>query len=169
MRDRLVFFRSSALPTSVRDRGVGGQILSARPIKSTRSGRALGRGPLLCTVDRFTTCREATTSRGSVCASCQAVNGKLPSNRNLVNTVPRASAVPFQQFHSDDIARVRALLGESAAPGVDVFALRTKLGMTQRVFGAQFGVSRQQIQKWESSGVSPHRRQLDNSSRWQMS
>jgi DNA-binding transcriptional regulator YiaG len=60
-----------------------------------------------------------------------------------------------------DAARLRALLGESTVPGVDVFALRTKLGMTQRVFGAQFGVSRQQIQKWESGAVSPHRRQLE--------
>jgi transcriptional regulator with XRE-family HTH domain len=56
---------------------------------------------------------------------------------------------------------VRSLLGESIAPGVDVFALRTRLGMTQRVFGAQFGVSRQQVQKWESGAAWPHRRQLE--------
>jgi DNA-binding transcriptional regulator YiaG len=59
-----------------------------------------------------------------------------------------------------DAARLRALLGESLAPGVDVFALRKKLGMTQRVFGEQFGVSRQQVQKWESGTAWPHRRQL---------
>jgi DNA-binding transcriptional regulator YiaG len=60
-----------------------------------------------------------------------------------------------------DAARLRALIGESTAPGVDVFALRKKLGMTQRVFGAQFGVSRQQVQKWESGAAWPHRRQLE--------
>jgi len=32
--------------------------------------------------------------------------------------------------------------------------------MTQRVFGAQFGVSRQQVQKWESGTAVPHRNQL---------
>jgi DNA-binding transcriptional regulator YiaG len=60
-----------------------------------------------------------------------------------------------------DAARLRALLGESMAPGVDVFEVRTKLGMTQRVFGAQFGVSRQQVQKWESGAAWPHRQQLE--------
>ena len=54
-----------------------------------------------------------------------------------------------------DAARLRALMGESIAPSVDVFALRKKLGMTQRVFGAQFGVSRQQVQKWESGAKRP--------------
>lgn len=33
--------------------------------------------------------------------------------------------------------------------------------MTQRVFGEQFGVSRQQIQKWESGKAAPQRTQLD--------
>jgi len=47
-----------------------------------------------------------------------------------------------------DAARLRALVGEHAGPAVDVVDLRAKLGMTQRVFGAQFGVSRQQVQKW---------------------
>jgi DNA-binding transcriptional regulator YiaG len=60
-----------------------------------------------------------------------------------------------------DAARLRALIGESLAPGVDVFALRKKLGMTQHVFGAQFGVSRQQVQKWENGAAWPHRRQLE--------
>ena len=60
-----------------------------------------------------------------------------------------------------DAARLRALIGESIAPGVDVFALRKKLGMTQRVFGEQFSVSRQQVQKWESGTAWPHRRQLE--------
>jgi DNA-binding transcriptional regulator YiaG len=45
-----------------------------------------------------------------------------------------------------DAARLRALLGESIAPGVEVYALRKKLAMKQRVFGEQFGVSRQQVQ-----------------------
>lgn len=60
-----------------------------------------------------------------------------------------------------DAARLRALVGEHAGPAVDVFDLRAKLGMTQRVFGAQFGVSRQQVQKWESGTAVPHRNQLD--------
>jgi transcriptional regulator with XRE-family HTH domain len=33
--------------------------------------------------------------------------------------------------------------------------------MTQRVFGEQFGVSRQQVQKWESGKATPQRSQLD--------
>jgi DNA-binding transcriptional regulator YiaG len=60
-----------------------------------------------------------------------------------------------------DGARLRTLLGESLVPGVNVFALRKKLGMTQRVFSAQFKVSRQQVQKWESGAAWPHRRQLE--------
>ena len=60
-----------------------------------------------------------------------------------------------------DAARLRALVGEHAGPAVDVFDLRAKLGMTQRVFGAQFGVSRQQVQKWERGTAVPHRNHLD--------
>jgi hypothetical protein len=37
------------------------------------------------------------------------------------------------------------LVGEPGESAVDVFDLRAKLGMTQRVFGAQFGVSLQQV------------------------
>jgi hypothetical protein len=48
-----------------------------------------------------------------------------------------------------DAARLRSWLGKDTGSVVDVFDLRSKLGMTQRVFGAQFGVSRQQVQKWE--------------------
>jgi len=33
--------------------------------------------------------------------------------------------------------------------------------MTRRVFGAQFGVSRQQVQKWESGKATPQRSHLD--------
>lgn len=60
-----------------------------------------------------------------------------------------------------DAARLRAMVGERAGPAVDVLDLRTKLAMTQRVFGAQFGVSRQQVQKWESGTAVPHRSHLD--------
>ena len=60
-----------------------------------------------------------------------------------------------------DAARLRAWLGEDPSTIVDVFDVRATLGMTQRVFGAQFGVSRQQIQKWESGKAMPHRSQLD--------
>ena len=57
--------------------------------------------------------------------------------------------------------RHRAFERDTSARGVDVFALRSKLGMTQRVFGAQFGVSRHQVQKWESGAAWPRRRQLE--------
>jgi DNA-binding transcriptional regulator YiaG len=60
-----------------------------------------------------------------------------------------------------DSARLRAMVGDSAGPAIDVFDLRAKLGMTQRVFGSQFGVSRQQVQKWESGAAVPHRSHLD--------
>jgi DNA-binding transcriptional regulator YiaG len=43
-----------------------------------------------------------------------------------------------------DAARLR-LLGEPVGNTVHVFELRQQLGMTQRVFSAQFGVSRQQV------------------------
>jgi transcriptional regulator with XRE-family HTH domain len=42
-----------------------------------------------------------------------------------------------------------------------VYDLGAKLGMTQRVFGTQFGVSRQHVQKWESGAAVPHRNRLD--------
>ncbi|MGH9420606.1 MAG: helix-turn-helix domain-containing protein, partial [Thermoanaerobaculia bacterium] len=60
-----------------------------------------------------------------------------------------------------DAARLRTWLGKDTGTVVDVFDLRSRLGMTQRVFGAQFGVSRQQVQKWESGKAAPRRSQLD--------
>jgi DNA-binding transcriptional regulator YiaG len=60
-----------------------------------------------------------------------------------------------------DAARLRTMVGRHEGPAIDVFDLRAKLGMTQRVFGAQFGVSRQQVQKWESGAAVPHRNHLD--------
>jgi DNA-binding transcriptional regulator YiaG len=60
-----------------------------------------------------------------------------------------------------DAARLRALLGQETGTVIDVLDLRAKLGMTQRVFGAQFGVSRQQVQKWESGKATPQRGHLD--------
>jgi excisionase family DNA binding protein len=60
-----------------------------------------------------------------------------------------------------DSARLRAMVGDYGGPAIDVFDLRAKLGMTQRVFGSQFGVSRQQVQKWESGAAVPHRSHLD--------
>ena len=59
-----------------------------------------------------------------------------------------------------DAARLRAMVGEYPGPAVDVFELRQKLAMTQRVFGVQFGVSRQQVQKWESGAAVPRRNHL---------
>ena len=52
-------------------------------------------------------------------------------------------------------------MGEPVGNAVNVFELRQKFGMTQRVFGAQFGVSRQQVQKWESGKATPQRSHLD--------
>ena len=52
------------------------------------------------------------------------------------------------------------MVGKHEGPAIDVFALRFKLGMTQRVFGSQFGVSRQQVQKWESGAAVPRRNHL---------
>ena len=60
-----------------------------------------------------------------------------------------------------DAARLRTMVGKHEGPAIDVFDLRAKLGMTQRVFGSQFGVSRQQVQKWESGAAVPHRSHLD--------
>ena len=60
-----------------------------------------------------------------------------------------------------DAARLGELLGEPAGNAVNVFELRQKLGMTQRVFGARFGVSRQQVQKWESGKATPQRSHRD--------
>jgi transcriptional regulator with XRE-family HTH domain len=62
---------------------------------------------------------------------------------------------------SCDAARLRGWLGKDAGAPLDVFDLRAKLGTPQRVFGARFGVSRQQIQKWETGKATPHRSQLD--------
>jgi transcriptional regulator with XRE-family HTH domain len=53
------------------------------------------------------------------------------------------------------------LVAEETGPVVNVFELRARLRMTQRVFGAQFGVSRQQVQRWETGKATPHRSQLD--------
>ena len=53
------------------------------------------------------------------------------------------------------------MVGDYTGPAIDVFDLRAKLSMTQRVFGAQFGVSRQQVQKWERGAAVPHRSHLD--------
>ena len=60
-----------------------------------------------------------------------------------------------------DAERLRALLGGKTGPIIDVFDLRGKLGMTQQVFGSQFGVSRQQVQKWENGKATPQRSHLD--------
>jgi DNA-binding transcriptional regulator YiaG len=83
--------------------------------------------------------------------------GKLGVSRACVSRWEKGLRAPQR----GDAARLRAWLGKDVGTPVDVFDLRTKLGMTQRVFGAQFGVSRQQIQKWETGKATPHRSQLD--------
>ena len=82
--------------------------------------------------------------------------GRLGVSRACVSRWERGLRAP----HGGDAARLRALVGEPGRSAVDVFDLRAKRGMTQRVFGAQFGVSRQQVQKWESGAAVPHRSQL---------
>jgi DNA-binding transcriptional regulator YiaG len=81
---------------------------------------------------------------------------KLGVSRACVSQWEKGVRAP-QRGHA---AQLRAWLGTDASV-VDVQNLRLKLGMTQRVFGAQFGVSRQQVQKWESGKAAPHRTQLD--------
>jgi DNA-binding transcriptional regulator YiaG len=83
--------------------------------------------------------------------------GRLGVTRACVSQWEKGKRIPQQA----DAERLRQLLGEPVGNAVNVFELRQKLGMTQRVFGAQFGVSRQQVQKWESGKAIPHRSQLD--------
>jgi DNA-binding transcriptional regulator YiaG len=84
---------------------------------------------------------------------------RLGVSRACVSQWEKGLRVPRQ----GDAARLRTWLGTNSSTTVvvDVFELRAKLGMTQRVFGARFGVSRQQVQKWESGKAIPHRSQLD--------
>jgi DNA-binding transcriptional regulator YiaG len=102
--------------------------------------------------------------RGDVARACQVLNcsraqlaARLGVSRACVSRWEKGLRAPQRA----DALRLRSVVGESLAPGIDVFELRTRLGMTQRVFGAQFGVSRQQIQKWETGSAWPHRRQLE--------
>jgi DNA-binding transcriptional regulator YiaG len=83
--------------------------------------------------------------------------GRLGVTRACVSQWEKGRRMPQRA----DAARLRQLLGEPVGNAVNVFELRRKLAMTQRVFGAQFGVSRQQVQKWESGKAMPHRNQLD--------
>jgi DNA-binding transcriptional regulator YiaG len=82
--------------------------------------------------------------------------GRLGVTRACVSQWAKGKRVPQQS----DAARIRQLLGEEEH-AVNVFELRQKLGMTQRVFGVQFGVSRQQVQKWEGGKATPQRSHLD--------
>jgi DNA-binding transcriptional regulator YiaG len=82
--------------------------------------------------------------------------GRLGVTRACVSQWESGRRVPQQA----DAARLRQLLGEPVGNAVNVFELRQKLAMTQRVFGAQFGVSRQQVQKWESGAAVPRRTHL---------
>jgi DNA-binding transcriptional regulator YiaG len=83
--------------------------------------------------------------------------GRLGVSRACVSRWEKGLRAP----RGGDAAALRALVGQHVGPAVNVFDLRMKLSMTQRVFGAQFGVSRQQVQKWESGAAVPHRTQLD--------
>lgn len=83
--------------------------------------------------------------------------GRLSVTRACVSQWGQGKRRPQQA----DVARLRQLLGEPVGQALNVFELRQKLGMTQRVFGAQFGVSRQQVQKWESGKATPQRSHFD--------
>ena len=94
---------------------------------------------------------------------CKALNcsraqlaRRLGVTRACVSQWEKGKRVPQQA----DAVRLRQLLGEQTGHAVNVFELRQKLAMTQRVFGAQFGVSRQQVQKWESGAAVPRRNHL---------
>ena len=105
-----------------------------------------------CDIERA--CKTLNCSRAQLAA-------RLGVSRACVSRWEKGLRAP----RGGDAARLRALLGEHADPAVDVFDLRARLGMTQRVFGSQFGVSRQQVQKWESGTAVPHRNQLDKLAR----
>jgi DNA-binding transcriptional regulator YiaG len=91
-----------------------------------------------------------------ICSRAQLAS-RLGVTRACVSQWENGKRVPQQA----DAARLRQLLGDPGGNAVNVFELRQKLAMTQRVFGAQFGVSRQQVQKWESGAAVPRRPHLD--------
>ena len=95
-------------------------------------------------------CQTLSCSRSQLAA-------KLGVSRACVSRWEKGLRAP----QDGDAARLRGWLGEDTSTIVDVFDLRAKLGMTQGVFGAQFGVSRQQVQKWESGKAMPQRSHLD--------
>ena len=82
--------------------------------------------------------------------------GRVGVTRACVSQWENGKRLPQQA----DAARLRQLLGEPSGSAVNVFELRRKLAMTQSVFGAQFAVSRQQVQKWESGAAVPRRNHL---------
>ena len=98
-------------------------------------------------IDRL--CKVLNCSRAQLAA-------RLGVTRACVSQWENGKRVPQRA----DAARLRQLLGEPTGKAVNVFELRQKLAMTQRVFGAQFGVSRQQVQKWESGAAVPRRHHL---------
>jgi DNA-binding transcriptional regulator YiaG len=90
-----------------------------------------------------------------ICSRAQLAS-RLGVTRACVSQWENGKRVPQQA----DAARLRQLLGDPGGNAVNVFELRQKLTMTQRVFGGQFGVSRQQVQKWESGAAVPRRNHL---------
>jgi DNA-binding transcriptional regulator YiaG len=97
---------------------------------------------------------------GDIDRLCKALNCSRAGLARQLG-VSRACVSQWEKGKRADAARVRQLLGEQLGAGVDVFELRKKLGMTQRVFGAQFEMSRQQVQKWEAGAAWPRRRHLE--------
>jgi excisionase family DNA binding protein len=96
-----------------------------------------------------------------VCKTLNCSRAQLASKLGVSRACVSRWEKGLRSPQSSDAARLRAWLGKDTGTVVDVFDLRAKLGMAQHVFGAQFGVSRQQVQKWESGKATPQRSQLD--------
>ena len=97
---------------------------------------------------------------GRVCNTLNCSRAQLAARLGVSRACVSRWEQGLRAPRGGDAARLHALARDFQGPVVDVFELRARLEMTQRVFGAQFGVSRQQVQKWEKGTAVPHRSQL---------
>lgn len=97
---------------------------------------------------------------GRVCDTLNCSRAQLAARLGVSRACVSRWEQGLRAPRGGDAARLRALASDFQGPVVDVFGLRARLEMTQQVFGAQFGVSRQQVQKWERGTAMPHRSQL---------